>query len=169
MSDDDRENGDEKARREAEAAEAERLAREQGKAGYKCPPVDSRFKKGVSPNPRGRPKMRPKAFSQRQLNSDVLSITFDEIPMTINGKRVRKSRHEALVLRLYADALKGDRWSTATVLKIARDATIDRARHSSFYIELEKMEEMSVTGGPKNDYLGVDYFLDILRKRSQKR
>ena len=64
----------EKARIEAEAADIQRFIDEPAKAGYGRPPIDGRFKKGTSGNPRGRPPKIERSLTPRQMRRDFLRI-----------------------------------------------------------------------------------------------
>lgn len=80
--------------------------------GYGRPPVASRFKKGRSGNPRGRPKG---SRSVRSLLEQVLSS-----PVTINEggtTRVIEQRM-ALFKSMLARAIKGDPRSAALIIKL---------------------------------------------------
>ena len=84
------------------------------KIGYKRPPLHTRFRPGMSGNPRGRQK------GVRNFAADVKRTL--EIPVTLseNGKSKRVSTQEALILRLREKALKGDARALETLLSLAR-------------------------------------------------
>ena len=84
------------------------------KIGYKRPPLHTRFRSGMSGNPRGRQK------GVRNFAADVKRTL--EIPVTLseNGKSKRASTQEALILRLREKALKGDARALETLLSLAR-------------------------------------------------
>jgi hypothetical protein len=69
--------------------------------GYGKPPKDTRFQKGVSGNPKGRPK--------KSLNFDDELIRESRSFMTINenGRRKRISKHEVAVKQLLKKAMTG--------------------------------------------------------------
>src|SRR5690242_17233975 len=70
--------------------------------GHGKPPVYTRFPKGRSGNPLGRPK------SPTRLDA-VLKTELDaEINLTINGKSREVNKREAIVRRLFAKALGGN-------------------------------------------------------------
>jgi Family of unknown function (DUF5681) len=84
------------------------------KVGYRRPPVQSRFQKGRSGNPRGRQK------GVRNFAADVKRAL--ETPVTINdkGKAKRVSTQEALILRQRERALKGDARALECLLVLAK-------------------------------------------------
>ena len=70
--------------------------------GYGKPPVHSRFKRGQSGNPRGRPKA---AHSLRTFVSDIL---LEKVPIRANGQDRKITRLEALLLKQVELAGKGN-------------------------------------------------------------
>lgn len=82
--------------------------------GYRRPPKKSRFKKGVSGNPRGRPKG----------SNNFLTLLGQELekPITINedGKKKNITRMQAIVMRMVAGALQGEQKSVLSLIEILR-------------------------------------------------
>ncbi len=77
------------------------------------PPVSTRFRKGQSGNPRGRPKKQPVA------RPSAFDIVFDRTLTTIQGGKLRKlTVEEALLLKTYRDAVAGDHAAQREVLKM---------------------------------------------------
>ena len=79
--------------------------------GYKKPPVEHRFRKGVSPNPKGRPRgaYGIKAELRRELNEVV------HVPH--NGKVMRLAKKRIMLKSLVANAAKGDLRATNLVIQ----------------------------------------------------
>jgi hypothetical protein len=76
--------------------------RQSYEVGYSKPPVHTRFKKGQSGNPRGRPK------GARNVKSLIQDIGAETVTLR-EGARVRKvSKIEALIQQLFSGSLKGD-------------------------------------------------------------
>ena len=71
------------------------------KVGYGNPPKDTRFKKGQSGNPNGRPR-KPK--SAHDVVQNMLNETVD---IVVNGKRKKITHLEAAILQLRNDAVTG--------------------------------------------------------------
>jgi len=83
-----------------------------GGVGYKRPPRHTRFSKGRSGNPRG----RPKGSGVRSAVEKVLGRT---VSAMVDGQRRRVPLTEALVLQLAQRALAGDALASRDILKIA--------------------------------------------------
>lgn len=70
--------------------------------GYCKPPVDTRFQKGASGNPRGRPK------GSRNLATLVARVFSRTVVAQDNGRQRRISVAEAMVTKIMAKAVSGD-------------------------------------------------------------
>jgi hypothetical protein len=70
--------------------------------GFRKPPQTSRFKKGRSGNPRGRPK------GSLNLASDLAAELGERITVREDGKPRRVTKQRALIKSLLAKALQGD-------------------------------------------------------------
>jgi Family of unknown function (DUF5681) len=94
------------------------------KVGYKRPPLHTRFRPGMSGNPRGRQK------GVRNFAADVKRTLEIPVTLTENGKSKRVSTQEALILRLREKALKGDARALETLLSLARNQKEDLTGHN---------------------------------------
>lgn len=70
--------------------------------GNKRPPVHSRFRKGQSGNPRGRPK------GSRNLKTDLLEELAEAITINEGGARRKITKQRAFVKATMAKAIQGD-------------------------------------------------------------
>ncbi len=70
--------------------------------GYRRPPKATRFKKGKSGNPRGRPK------GSRNIGKVLLDVTGQKIAVTENGRTRQMPAVEVMLRRLAGDAMKND-------------------------------------------------------------
>lgn len=82
--------------------------------GYRRPPTESQFKKGVSGNPRGRPKGSSnfKTLLERELAQKIV--------VTENGKKKSLTRLQAVVKRLVAGGLQGDQKQLLALVEVLR-------------------------------------------------
>jgi len=83
--------------------------------GYGKPPKATQFRKGKSGNPNGRPKRTKNIDSliERELDR-VISVKE-------GGQEKRLRKREAIVMRLVANALKGDTRSIEYLVKYSRE------------------------------------------------
>ena len=81
------------------------------KTGYGNPPKHTRFKKGQSGNPKGRPK---KSKNVKTVLKEVLD---KPIQITFDGKTETVSILEAIIKRLSIKALNGDLRATSMLIK----------------------------------------------------
>src|SRR6185295_18425628 len=117
--------------------------------GYGRPPVATQFKKGISGNPRGRPKKRERAWSAGQLHADILREANREVEVTTNGITERLSMYEFIIRRILTDAARGDFRSKKLAIETIGDAAAGRARlNQNFYNLLEAAERNTLMGGP---------------------
>lgn len=86
------------------------------KVGYKRPPLETRFKKGVSGCPDGGAEIKKKKKAERERRAaqrtvgDVLrDICNEQVPVTINGKRTKMAKLEIMVRKVVDQAATGDR------------------------------------------------------------
>lgn len=81
--------------------------------GYARPPIQTRWQKGQSGNPKGRPKSRP------EILADAAEILTQPISAkTANGKRVRLDGIEAAYLALCKKGLGGQKASLLEAIRI---------------------------------------------------
>jgi len=99
--------------------------------GYRKPPKNTQFKKGVSGNPKGRPK-KVLDFDQELLREAKSLITINE-----GGRRRRISKHVAVIKQMMNNAMKG---STAG-LRMYRD-TYRQAFERVAQLELQQAKDL---------------------------
>jgi hypothetical protein len=83
------------------------------RVGYGRPPRDTRFKPGVSGNPRGRPR------GTRNLHTVLTKIMSRRVTITERGTPRRIPYLEALLLKISHQALSGDHRATRMILDLA--------------------------------------------------
>ncbi len=81
--------------------------------GHGKPPMHTRFKKGMSGNPKGRPK------GTRNFRADVNEVLRTPVKLLSNGKTKNLSTQLAGLMRLREDALKGDAKALDRLLRLA--------------------------------------------------
>ena len=83
--------------------------------GYKKPPVKSQFKKGVSGNPKGRPK------GSKNLETFLVEELSQQIIINEGGRKKEVSKLEALVKQIVNKAIQGDYRAVAQTIKLIYD------------------------------------------------
>jgi len=81
--------------------------------GYGKPPKHTRFQKGQSGNPKGRPKGR------RNFATELEEVLEAPVPVTQNGAKVHVSSRQAVLYRLREMALNGDIGPMKQLLELA--------------------------------------------------
>src|ERR1700755_1453677 len=76
--------------------------RSDNEVGYGKPPKDTQFRKGVSGNPKGRPKKCRNFYEVLIRESESL------MPITENGQRKRLSKDEVAIKQLINQAIRGN-------------------------------------------------------------
>jgi hypothetical protein len=89
--------------------------------GFKKPPKSSRFRKGVSGNPRGRPR------GVRNFASILDRTLLESVVITENGARKTVTKLEAAVKQLVNRATAGDLVAMRQLISLASSAEIESA------------------------------------------
>ena len=82
-------------------------------ANYRKPPLHTRFKKGQSGNPRGRPKKNLPALLAAALNEPVY--------VTTNGKRRKITKREAVIIQLVNESAGANLHATKMLIDMMKD------------------------------------------------
>jgi Family of unknown function (DUF5681) len=121
--------------------------------GYKKPPMKSRFKRGVSGNPKGRPKHKPLVLADIIRRVSTGRAMYHE-----KGRVKRVTRLELFIKTIVDRAMKGDITSAEHVLKFRAhaqrfgDAGIDRLKITDWLPDYpgqtadEKTRDFAATG-----------------------
>ena len=80
--------------------------------GFGKPPKQTRFKKGLSGNPNGRPRKKP------DLYTELMRVLGEPVTITIEGEPQRGTVQQALFWRLRDEALRGDIWAGKLLQKV---------------------------------------------------
>ena len=92
------------------------MSRDDDKVGYGRPPKANRFQKGVSGNPRGRPK------GSRNVASIVAAALNERVAVNQNGRRKTITKLEAAVTQVANQAAGGDQRAIKLVLDLIGQA-----------------------------------------------
>jgi hypothetical protein len=90
--------------------------------GYGRPPVETRFKKGVSGNPRGRPK------GARNFASIVAATLGERVVVNENGRRKRITKLEAAFKQLVNRAAGGEARSIQMLIALVQAGEVRPAQ-----------------------------------------
>ncbi len=104
--------------------------------GYGKPPQYTRFQKGKSGNPKGRPKKKNTTFFDMAADIANKKITVHE-----RGRPKRVKLIEALVSRIFSDALKGDAASQRLIAKTFNEQEKSGKNRSEFK-EMRKVYQL---------------------------
>jgi hypothetical protein len=91
------------------------------KVGYKKPPAETRFQKGRSGNPKGRPK------GTRIFKTDLRAELAEPVNVREDGSVTTVSSQRAILKQLRAKALKGDPRALDRLLALAERYDLDDA------------------------------------------
>ena len=83
--------------------------------GYCKPPIATRFKKGVCPNPAGRGKKAPPALDPGKIIQDLDN---EETVIVVDGKRQSMRNAEINFRQIFGEAIKGDLTSARIIAKM---------------------------------------------------
>ena len=113
--------------------------------GYGKPPKKHQFKKGVSGNPRGRPR------GKSSLLSDLNKIVNQKISVNLNGQNMRLTKRQAFLQRVANDAIAGGAGAGRLLYKLLK-----------LEAEQPETEGMSASERNKQDQAILESFLKIL-------
>lgn len=100
------------------------------KVGYRKPPKATRFKKGTSGNPSGRPIKAPRLLDP---GSIIEAIDNEEIQVSDNGKRKWMTKAEVEFRQLFTKAIRGDLSAAREVVNQAADHLVPEIRGECEY------------------------------------
>jgi hypothetical protein len=86
------------------------------KVGYQKPPIERRFRKGKSGNPKGRPRKIAEEFDPGRI---LQAIDNEEIIVQVNGKNKRMRKSEIFFRHLFQKALGGNLTAAKLIFETA--------------------------------------------------
>ena len=111
--------------------------------GYGRPPKHTRFRKGQSGNPRGRPRGDTRAIPPVGLSQVLRKAAGRPVSMTVDGRRTRTTLAEAIIQQLLGKAAKGDHRSTKLFCDLLRlTETASDARSHEEWLDLLNTEDV---------------------------
>jgi hypothetical protein len=102
--------------------------------GYGHPPKRSRFKKGRSGNPRGRPK------STSSFKDDLAAELQEKLALTENGKERKITKQRAFIKTLTAAAIKKDIRAVNALLACMRHFGVGVEESAAERVDLEDLD-----------------------------
>ena len=96
---------------------------------------NGQFKKGVSPNPKGRPK------SVRNVDSEITNALNEKVTVTEGGKRRKVTKMQAATIQLANKSASGDPRSTKMAFEMAQKAEQRQSREPDQPKELSEPDQ----------------------------
>jgi hypothetical protein len=93
-------------------AKKERRPGDPYEVGFGKPPKRTRFKKGRSGNPFGRPRKKPDVYSE------LTKVLCENVTIAVDGQPEKVTVQQALLLRLRDQALRGEIWAEKLLQKV---------------------------------------------------
>lgn len=108
------------------------------KVGYQNPPIETRFKKGISGNRKGRPK------GHKNFNTKLKYFLDGKISITSAGESIEFSKGDAILLQLTNKAAQGDNKAIKTLLpkmEALYNAEAERTARSFSQTDMEILKD----------------------------
>ena len=89
------------------------------------PPKHAQFRKGISGNPKGRPRKLPRAEIPSQMGRDVRAIGRNKMRLKTPTGTIQVTMTEAFIWKIWMDAMAGKVTSQRLLLDLIKDSYID--------------------------------------------
>ena len=96
--------------------------------GFGKPPKRTRFKKGRSGNPKGRPPRKPDVYSE------LTKVLRENVTITVEAQPEKVTVQQALLLRLRDQALRGELWAGRLLQKVV--AALPESGSENDYVDV---------------------------------
>ena len=110
------------------------------RVGYQRPPEATRFKKGVSGNPKGRPK------GSLNVATVFLKTLHEKVVVNENGQRRTVTKLEAALTQLVNKAATGDLRALRQLLELAREAEARQSLPAAQNVVLSDLDHEVMQG-----------------------
>jgi hypothetical protein len=133
------ERGEHEMKRKLTASQSDRRDDE---VGYGMPPKATRFKPGVSGNPKGRPKWKDDGLMTRLLGAEI----FRPVRIQQNGMTTSMPALQIAVRRLMMSAAKGDAAAVMAMMKLAQlqeQTLVEQKRKAPSLTNQERIERLT--------------------------
>jgi hypothetical protein len=110
------------------------------RVGYCSPPESTRFRKGVSGNPKGRPK------GSLNVITALTKALREKVVINENGRRKTVTKLEAALKQLVNKAATGDLRALRHLTELAQDAEKQQSLHTSDKEELNELDREVMQG-----------------------
>lgn len=110
------------------------LNQNEEKVGYGQPPKSSQFQKGMSGNPKGRPK------GSKNLNAILKKELEEKMTIQEKGKTKKVTKQEAIVKTLVNNTLKGDKNAMQALLRLITNIVGDEVEVVTPELHADDME-----------------------------
>ena len=98
--------------------------------GFGKPPKRTRFKKGRSGNPKGRPRKKP------DLYLELTKVLRGKVTITVDGQQETVTVQQALFRRLRDEALRGELWAGKLLQKVVAALPESGSESDPFELQL---------------------------------
>jgi hypothetical protein len=132
-------------------------------------PNRGQFKRGVSGNPRGRPRRAERSYTYRQMRHDFLGLMEELIPAKIGGKTRAVPAIQAVHWRMLQAALEGDRQMILEVLRLRREHISELTKENQDQLKmLERAERNYAEVGDAGFSPEAVEVLNAIRKKTRR-
>lgn len=132
------------------------------------PPKKSRFKPGVSGNPKGRRRKLPRADIPSQIGKDIRRIAERKVNTTQDGRRVKISLFEGVLMSIFKQAAEGRISQQRLVLQYYGAALAENLERLPHLANIDVFEAEIIDNDLPHDDL-IQHLVDNLIRRSKRK